>query len=49
MSYVAATHSSLLYVLDAADFEGEPLAVCRLPTHAPYSFHGWFEKARTTV
>jgi carotenoid cleavage dioxygenase-like enzyme len=46
VSYVAATHSSKLYVLDAADFEGEPLAVCHLPTHAPYSFHGWFEKAR---
>jgi all-trans-8'-apo-beta-carotenal 15,15'-oxygenase len=45
VAYVAATHSSKLYVLDAADFEGKPLAVCSLPTHAPYSFHGWFEKA----
>ena len=45
VSYVAATHTSKLYVLDAADFEGAPLAVCHLRVHAPYSFHGWFEKA----
>ena len=43
--YVAATHSSTLVVLDAADIEAPPLAVCRLPTHMPYTFHGWFEPA----
>ena len=47
VSYEAASHTSKLYVLDAADFEGAPLAVVSLPSHAPYSFHGWFEKART--
>ena len=34
--YVAARHASDLYVLDAADFEGPPLCVCRLPVHVPY-------------
>ena len=47
VSYVAASHTSKLYVLDASDFEGVPLAVISMPTHTPYSFHGWFEKART--
>ena len=45
IAYVAASHTSKVYVLDAADFEGAPLAVCSLPVHVPYNFHGWFEKA----
>jgi len=43
--YVAESHTGKLYVLDAADMAAAPLCVCALPTHLPYSFHGWFERA----
>ncbi len=40
--YDGAEHRSHLYVLDARDVEGEPLAIAHLPHHVPYGFHGTF-------
>jgi len=40
--YEGAEHRSHLYVLDARDVEGEPLAVAHLPHHVPFGFHGTF-------
>ena len=40
--YNGAEHRSHLYVLDARDLEGEPIAVAHLPHHVPYGFHGTF-------
>jgi len=40
--YDGAQHRSHLYLLDARDLEGEPLAVAHLPHHVPYGFHGTF-------
>jgi len=40
--YDGASHRSRLYVLDARDVQGEPLAVAHLPHHVPYGFHGTF-------
>ena len=40
--YQGAEHRSSLYVLDARDVEGEPIAVAHLPHHIPYGFHGTF-------
>jgi all-trans-8'-apo-beta-carotenal 15,15'-oxygenase len=40
--YDGALHRSHLYVLDARDVEGEPIAVAHLPHHVPYGFHGTF-------
>jgi carotenoid cleavage dioxygenase-like enzyme len=38
--YDPQTDSSDLVVIDAADFEGEPVARVRLPRRVPYGFHG---------
>jgi all-trans-8'-apo-beta-carotenal 15,15'-oxygenase len=40
--YSVAEHRSRLVVLDAADLEGEPVAVAHLPHHVPLGFHGTF-------
>jgi all-trans-8'-apo-beta-carotenal 15,15'-oxygenase len=40
--YDGAEHRSRLYILDARDVQGEPLAVAHLPHHVPYGFHGTF-------
>jgi all-trans-8'-apo-beta-carotenal 15,15'-oxygenase len=40
--YDSSCHRSRLYVLDARDLEGEPVAVAHLPHHVPYGFHGTF-------
>ena len=40
--YDGAKHRSRLYVLDARDVEGEPIAVAHLPHHVPFGFHGTF-------
>ncbi len=40
--YDGAEHRSHLYVLDARDLEGEPIAVAHLPHHVPFGFHGTF-------
>jgi all-trans-8'-apo-beta-carotenal 15,15'-oxygenase len=38
--YEGAEHRSHLYVLDARDVEGEPLAVAHPPHHVPFGFYG---------
>ncbi len=38
--YDADTDSSALYVLNAADFTGEPEAIVHLPQRVPFGFHG---------
>ncbi len=40
--YDGAKHRSHLYVLDARDLEGEPVAIAHLPHQVPYGFHGMF-------
>jgi carotenoid cleavage dioxygenase-like enzyme len=38
--YNAVTDSSDLVVIDASDFEGEPVARIRMPRRVPHGFHG---------
>ena len=38
--YDPATDSSDLVIIDASDFEGEPVARIRLPRRVPHGFHG---------
>jgi carotenoid cleavage dioxygenase len=38
--YDPATDGSDLVVIDASDFEGEPVARIRLPRRVPHGFHG---------
>jgi carotenoid cleavage dioxygenase-like enzyme len=38
--YNAVTDSSDLLVIDASDFEGEPVARIRMPRRVPHGFHG---------
>jgi carotenoid cleavage dioxygenase-like enzyme len=38
--YNAATDTSDLVVIDASDFEGEPVARIRMPRRVPHGFHG---------
>ena len=42
MTYVydPATDSSDLVIIDASDFEGEPVARVRMPRRVPHGFHG---------
>ena len=47
--YDGAQHRSRLYVLDARDIEGEPLAIAHLPHHVPYGFHGTFTPRLATT
>jgi carotenoid cleavage dioxygenase len=38
--YDPATDSSDLVIIDASDFEGEPVARIRMPRRVPHGFHG---------
>jgi carotenoid cleavage dioxygenase len=38
--YNSVTDSSDLVVIDASDFEGEPIARVRMPRRVPHGFHG---------
>eukprot|EP00897_Mesotaenium_endlicherianum_P004593 jgi/Mesen1/4161/ME000219S03284 len=38
--YDAPSHTSKVFILDAADFEAAPVAIIHLSTHVPYYFHG---------
>ena len=38
--YDPVTDGSDLVVIDASDFEGEPVARIRLPRRVPHGFHG---------
>lgn len=43
LSYVAATHTTTLTIVDAARFGDAPLCVLQLPRHVPHGFHGWWD------
>ena len=45
LSYIAATHTSTLSIVDAARFGDEPVCVVQLPKHVPHGFHGWWDQA----
>lgn len=43
--YDSSRHASDVVVVDAQDFEGEPLCTIALRHHIPYTFHGWWQPA----